>query len=331
MTDPAGNARRVTVTAQPNIALVKYWGKKDIASNTPAVGSLSVTLADLTTTTTVAPAAADRFRLNGAEEPAMAARTFAFADAMYAAFNTERPALAITTENSFPTAAGLASSASGFAALARAFDALAGWRLPLDTLAGWACRGSGSAPRSLVGGFARLDIGTGSEPVRLRALASPEDFPLQVLVAVTSRARKTVGSTAGMELTRTTSPFYKDWVRSHPADLDTTEAAVAARDFAALADVSEHSCLKMHAVMQAAQPGLIYWNAATLAALHEVRSLRAAGTPVFFTIDAGPQLKAICTPAVADQVRETLAAVPGVETVLETGLGDGAALKEPTA
>jgi diphosphomevalonate decarboxylase len=124
-----------------------------------------------------------------------------------------------------------------------------------------------------------------------------------------------------------TSPYYASWVQTHQADLDAGLAAVSARDFPGLAELSEHNCLKMHAVMMTTRPPLLYWSPATLACLHRIRALRASGVPVFFTVDAGPQVKAVCLPEAARQVSEDLAAVDGVVRVIQSPLGEGARLR----
>jgi diphosphomevalonate decarboxylase len=315
----------VTAVAHPNIALVKYWGKADAARNLPAVGSISITLDRLTTTTAVEPDASlevDRFELDGSPaSEAPAARVRSCLD-LVRKLRPDLPTVRVTSRNSFPTAAGLASSASGFAALVTAVNALVEPALGPAELAEIARRCSGSAPRSLVGGFAELalvDDGT-----RLETLRDPDEWPLEVVIAVTSSATKSVGSTEGMEHTRTTSPFYDAWVAASPDDLAAARAAIAERDFGALATVAEASCLAMHAVAMAARPGLVYVNGATVECLHRVRDLRRVGSPVFFTIDAGPQLKAICAPGGADDVAAALADVPGVVEILRCGLGAGA-------
>lgn len=308
--------------ARPNIALIKYWGKADARRNIPAVGSLSITLDELATTTTVAESGQDVFLLNGEAETAMATRCFAFIDRFWSG---DRPRLSVSSDNNFPTAAGLASSASGFAALTVALDAFFASGLPTERLAQIAGAGSGSAARSLYGGFVRLDAPTqADDDISLRPVAVPADFPLAVVIAITSEQRKKVGSTEAMQRTAQTSPYYSQWVAGQDADLDAAEAAVVARDFERLAELSEWSCLKMHAVMQAARPGLIYWNAATMACMQRIRELRDEGCRVFFTIDAGPQVKAVCSPGDAERVSHELAALEGVRRVLRTGLGAGA-------
>ena len=318
--------------AHPNIALVKYWGKRDAELNLPAAGSLSITLDTLHTRTRVSRRddEADRVVLNGGEDPAQTRRVSRFLDRLRALAKVPG-ALEVETENNFPTAAGLASSASGFAALTVAADAVLELDLDPASLSRYARMGSGSAARSLFGGFVEMHAGRqpdGGDAVA-EPLLGPRDWPLDVVVAITSRQTKAAGSTDAMERSRQTAPFYAAWVTSTEDDLAAARAAVRARDFERLADVAEHSCLKMHATMLATRPPLLYWNPATLAAIQAVRALRADGTPVFFTVDAGPQVKAICLPEASDRVREALETISGVEETVVVGLGEGAQLISP--
>jgi diphosphomevalonate decarboxylase len=320
-----------TAQAQPNIALVKYWGKRDTALNLPSTGSLSITLDALCTRTRVAFDATldhDELRLNGTAHPAALARASACLDLLRAQAGSAAHAR-IETDNNFPTGAGLASSASGFAALVLAASAALGLDLDRRALSILARRGSGSAARSLFGGFVTLAAGQREDGADAYAepLLDAAQWPLTVVVAVTSHEAKAVGSTAGMELGRRTSPFYAAWLAGADADLAAARAAVLAHDFAALAQVSESSCLKMHAVMLSSRPGLLYWNGATVDCLHRIRALREQhGLGVFFTVDAGPQVKAVCLPADAARVAAALGEIPGVASVLHSGLGAGAQL-----
>ncbi|THD05131.1 diphosphomevalonate decarboxylase [Rhodanobacter lindaniclasticus] len=320
-----------TAQAQPNIALVKYWGKRDTRLNLPVTGSLSITLDALWTRTRVefdALLRHDELRLNGAEDPATLARASACLDLLRRRAGTALRAR-IDTRNNFPTAAGLASSASGFAALVVAADAALGLGLDRRTLSMLARQGSGSAARSLFGGFVGMAAGQrddGADAVA-QPLLDAAAWPLAVVVAVTSDRRKHVGSGAGMERSRRTSPFYPAWLDSAAADLAAAQRAVQARDFAALAELSEHNCLKMHAVMQSSRPPLLYWNGATVDCMQRIRALREdAGEQVFFTVDAGAQVKAVCTPDAAPRVAAALAELSGVEQVLSSRLGEGARL-----
>jgi diphosphomevalonate decarboxylase len=317
---------QATARAGANIALVKYWGKRDTRLNLPAAGSLSITLAGLETVTrlTVDPElSADCLSLDGREQPSE--RVAAVLDLLRRR-SGQRGYCRVESRNNFPTGAGLASSASGFAALvvagARVFD----YDAPAAELSELARHGSGSAARSIFGGFVVMDPGAsadGSDAVA-RPLLAPGDWPLEVVVAVTDRAAKGIASRQGMNRTTETSPYHRAWVDSVPADLRGAEAAVAERDFEALAEVAEHSALKMHGSMLAARPGLVYWNPATVACIHRIRSLRAAGTGVFFTIDAGPQVKAVCRPDEAEAVADALRAIDGVSDVVRSPLGPGA-------
>lgn len=306
----------VTAHAHPNIALVKYWGKAPRPGNVPAAPSLSITLDTLTTTTTVRIAgSADVIYLN--DQPASDAKITACLDNLRRRFDI--PPLEIRTSNDFPTAAGLASSASGFAALVTAVDAACELGLSAAARSELARQASASAARSLFGGFVTLD-----EPDwQGRPLLDAETWPLEVVVAVTDEASKSVSSTEGMRASAA-SPYFPAWVESTRTDFAAAQAAVDQRDFAWLSEIAEHSCLKMHGLMLATRPGLIYWNPATLACLQRIRELRAAGVAVFFTVDAGPQVKAVCLPESRRQVAEALAGVSGVRSLLTTGLGRGA-------
>lgn len=318
--------QQATARAGANIALVKYWGKRDSALNLPAAGSISLTLSGLESRTTVTPdpsITADRLSLDGVESDN--SRVSGVLDLLRQMADTTIPCR-VETANNFPTGAGLASSASGFAALVVA--AAVAFRLDLTRrkMSELARMGSGSAARSIFGGFVEMDAGSrpdGSDAVA-HPLLNADDWPLEVVVAVTDAGGKAVGSRDGMNHTMQTSPFYPAWVDSVGHDLGVAREAIAARDFDALAVIAEHSALKMHASMLAARPGLMYWNPATLACLHAVRALRSEGAGVFFTIDAGPQVKAICLPGEGERVAEILRGQPGVNKVLLTGLGEGA-------
>lgn len=315
------------VRARANFALVKYWGKADAALNVPAVGSISITLDALWTETAIAfdPALErDVLTLDGETRERDRARVSKFLDIVRSLAGVETRAR-IESTNNFPTGAGLASSASGFAALAAAAAAALGLDLTPRELSILARRGSGSAARSIFGGFVEMHAGQASDGGDSFAepLLPAADWPLEVAIAITASGEKAVGSTSGMGRSAESSPYYPAWVATHPADMERARRAILARDFAALAEVAERSCLKMHAAALAADPPLVYWNGATVECIAAVQRLRAAGTPVFFTIDAGPQLKAVCEPGARRDVAAALAAVPGVVRVLESGLGPG--------
>ena len=319
---------QASAIAHPNVALIKYWGKRDTATNLPATGSLSLTLEGLQSRTVVrfdTALDADHVLVNGEPDSRAAGRTTQCLDRLRDIAGINMPAH-VSSENDFPTGAGLASSASGYAALVRAAAAALGIEGEEQQLANIARQGSGSAPRSLYDGIVLLENeGAG---IRCRSVAHPDDWPLAVVVAVTSRAPKSVGSTEGMERSRLTSPYYQGWIDTHGADIREALSAVEARDFERLAAVSELSCLKMHALAMSAEPALVYWSSATMNAMQTVRDLRGRGTPAFFTIDAGPQLKAVCEPKDVPAVHEALEATNGVIDVIDCRLGYGARVAE---
>lgn len=326
-TDLSGELRAAS-QAQPNIALIKYWGKRDAALNLPVVGSISITLESLWTRTDVrfVPGQKhDRVSLNGRSDEAESKRITACLNLLRARAGVDYGA-DVASRNNFPTAAGLASSASGFAALVHAGTRALGLNLNLTEQSELARRCSGSAARSLFGGYvewAHGKLADGTDSVA-EPLLDASAWPLRVAVAITSTAAKQVGSTEGMRRTAETSPYQSAWIDTQEADLSVARDAIRSRDFDALARISEYSCLKMHALALAAQPGLLYWNGATVECMHRVRVLRQQGVPVFFTVDAGPQLKAVCAPSAIEQVKAALRDVPGVLEVLDTDLGEGA-------
>ncbi len=315
---------QATAIAQPNIALIKYWGKRDLGRNLPAVGSISITLSALHTTIAVdldAGLRNDVLLISGVADVERLTRISACLDSV---IGEQRPAARITSECNFPIAAGLASSASAFAAATVAAAAAAGLSLPTIELARLAGLASGSAARSLYGGFTELS--NAGDVIDLTVLRDEQSWPLQVVVAITETAAKATGSTAAMEISRQTSPFYESWIETQEEDLAKARAAIRERDFAALAGVAEHNCLKMHSLMWASRPPMMYWNSATLHCLQTVRKLQDEGRQVFFTIDAGPQVKAVCVADDAAAVRDALAATPGVRKIMSTDLGPAARL-----
>ena len=313
--------------AQPNIALIKYWGKRDVDRNLPAVDSLSVTLDSLWTRMSLefdGQLQRDALEVNGAAAPAMLQRVSHCLDLVA---GTDRAFARVESTSNFPIAAGLASSASAFAALVVAADDAAGSGHCKSALARLAGAASGSAARSLFAGF--VELTAGDTQIEVCSILDCASWPLEIIVAVTAEGPKPVGSTEAMIRSARTSPFYSSWLEQQAADLQIARDAVQQNDFAKLAAVAEHNCLKMHSVMWGSRPPIVYWNQATIACMETIRALQADGHGVFFTIDAGPQLKAVCLPEAGDVVRAALDQTSGVLKTLHSGLGQGARLLEP--
>lgn len=311
--------------AHANIALAKYWGKADVAANLPAVPSVSMTLDAMSTETVVCfdPSLdADVLELNGVAAPAKALkRASLLLDRVRAEANLKHAAKVVSANN-FPTASGLASSASGFAALAIAARAAAGLPRDVERESSLARQSSASAARSVYGGYVALDLGS----LAARRIASADSFPLELTVAVISEGPKGVGSTDGMEHTRTTSPYYQAWVDHAPQHAANIERAISSADFDALGPLVEQSALLMHASMFGANPAIVYFQPATLAVLDRVRRLRVEGIGAYCTMDAGPHVKVISRPEHALAVRAALQQTEGVLRTLSCKLGPDASV-----
>jgi diphosphomevalonate decarboxylase len=315
--------------AHSNIALAKYWGKANLAANLPAVPSLSMTLQALRTRTSVRfdPALkSDRLLLDGAEQAGRElSRVAGLLDGVRAQLGAQSGAhlyAEVISHNDFPTASGLASSASGFAALALAARAAAGLDCSLPQVSEVARAASASAARSVFGGYVVLEsAGHAALP-----FLPGEHFPLVMLVTVLTQHPKAVSSTQAMQLTAQSSPYYPAWVAHAPAVFSEVKSALQRRDIEALGEAMEHSALAMHATMMAAQPGIIYLQPQTLRVMNQVRELRGQGLAAYFTMDAGPHVKVLTLPDHAKRLQHELEQMPDVVRVIPSGPGPNAAL-----
>jgi len=326
---PAPITDPVTAVAHANIALIKYWGKRSAEKNLPAVGSVSLTLDALKTKTSVRflpDGEKDQLILDGRVAGVEQARKVSqFTDLMA---GSNRPPVFIESYNNFPTGAGLASSASGFAALAKALNKACSLDLDDQTLSAFARQGSGSAARSIFGGFAEMKLGSNNsgDGDYAHQLYDENYWDIRLLVAVVSQAPKKIGSTEGMNRTAQTSPFYNAWIESSPNDIRNIKSALAERDFQKLGELSEHSAMKMHGLAISAHPSILYWQAGTMESIRKVWGLRKRGIPAYITMDAGSQVKVITLPEHCSIIKEALTELPGVTDVIEAKPGPGAHL-----
>jgi len=303
-------------SARANIALAKYWGKSDLEHNVPAVPSVSLTLDQLVTETEVCfveRLESDVVMLDA--RPATARevhRAVAMLDRVRRIAGLRCKAT-VTTSNHFPTAAGLASSASGFAALAAAATRAAGLELEPQALSVLARESSASAARSIFGGFVELPGGKpGQRSLAAHQIAPEHHWDVCLVVALTAAGPKSVSSSDAMERSRRTSPYYRAWVEHAPHWATTIKDAIRDRDLAALGSAMEHSTFSFHSCAMTAEPRILYWNPATVAALRTVTGLRERGVSAWSTMDAGPHVKVLCEAADASRVQEALHQTPGV-------------------
>ncbi|MBI4392872.1 MAG: diphosphomevalonate decarboxylase [Euryarchaeota archaeon] len=287
-----------TAVAGANIALLKYWGRTDAKLNLPANGSVSLTLDNLLTRTTVEfdPASkGDSLTLDGkAQTGEVLARVTRFLD--HVRKRTGRSdAARVASVNAFPAGAGLASSASAFAALAAAsFDA-AGTKVSAKELSTFARLGSGSASRSVFGGYVEWLPGARHEDSYARQIAAPGHLALHDVACIFSGEKKKVGSLEGHELADR-SPIHGTRLKWVNDALPRMKEAILTKDLGSIGDLAERDALFMHSVMMTSDPSVLYWTGETVRGIRDVRSWRDEGIPVWFTIDAGPNLH-LLTPA----------------------------------
>ena len=279
-----------TVRAHTNIALIKYWGKANQSLRLPLMSSLSMTLDQFYTDTKVSVSPKNQFWLNGVEQSGLSyQRVFSFLKLLQEKFDVKGN-LKVESVNHVPTAAGLASSSSAFAALAGAFCVHYGINLSAVELSRLARLGSGSASRSIFGGFAIWQKGTDSESSYAYALDEKPQMDLQLLVVELNKNPKELSSTQGMKQAQT-SPFFRPWLERNQAELAQMVAAIKANDFSKLGSLAELNACEMHAVNLTAQTGFTYFEPATIKAIKLVADLRRLGIECYFTIDAGPNIK----------------------------------------
>ncbi|MGB5367566.1 MAG: diphosphomevalonate decarboxylase [Polyangiales bacterium] len=312
----SGPTMEASARACANIALAKYWGKADVKRNIPAVPSISLTLDQLVTETRVRfdpSLSSDLVRLDGRRATkAEADRVVAMLDRVRREARL-RAGAQVSSHNHFPTAAGLASSASGFAALAASASAAAGIRFNARRLSALARASSASAARSIYGGFVELPAGSqGDTELAARPIAPPGHWNLRLVVALTDPGKKKVGSTEGMERSRNTSPYYEAWLEQAPKWSRKIKRAIKERDLDTLGEAMERSTLAFHCCAITSAPPIFYWAPATLSALATVRGLRERGVSVWATMDAGPHVKALCGAGDASRVRQALDRTQGV-------------------
>ncbi|MFQ5944764.1 MAG: diphosphomevalonate decarboxylase [Anaerolineae bacterium] len=319
-----------TAVAGANIALIKYWGNRDEALRLPMNGSIALTLDRLTTITTVSfdgDLERDVIHLDGVEPHHEAnARVVAHLDRIRRLAGQERGARVISRSN-FPSGAGLAASASGFAALTLAATSALGLDLEERELTSLARLGSGSAARSMLGGFVEWVAGSRHEDSYAYQLAPPDHWALCDCVAVVGETRKPVGSADGHRLAAT-SPLHAARVRQAEADIEPMRRAIQARDLPELGSLMERDALSMHGVMMTSDPSLLYWMPGTVAVMAAVRRWRAEGPGAWFTIDAGPNVHVFVSEDEADEAAGRLRRIEGVRRVIQARPGERARLSD---
>ena len=304
-----------TAVAHSNIALIKYWGKLQKPGNFTAVPSLSLTLDAFRTRTRVIfgpQFERDVFELNGKN---ISDRSLQRVTGLLEAVRIQSgiPCFAkVTSTNNFPTASGLASSASGFAALALAASKAARLNLAPKAVSSLARSCSASAARSVYGGWAELLAGAESA----EQFDVGQDWDVVLIVVITDSGEKLISSTEGMNRSTATSPFYASWLETAPKIFQRACGALRRRSLDEFGQCMEESTWMMHATMLTAVPAVVYLAPATIAIINEIRSRRSAKTPAYFTTDAGPHVKVLTHARHASEVTDWLRRVPGVSDIV---------------
>ncbi|HLR59993.1 MAG TPA: diphosphomevalonate decarboxylase [Pseudogracilibacillus sp.] len=320
---------KATAKAHTNIALIKYWGKRNDALILPTNNSLSVTLDGFYTQTTVEfdkKLIQDEFTLDGERVTGEAfKRVTEYLDLIRTYGDMKDLYARVNSTNAVPTAAGFASSASGFAALAAAATKAANLNISDVELSKLTRQGSGSACRSIYGGFVEWEKGDKEDGTDSYAkeIAPQAHWDIRVAAVVLNETEKDISSREGMKRTVDTSEFYDGWLSGIPADLTEIKAGIQAKDFDGVGAVSEANCLKMHATTLGAKPPFTYWTDATMRVMQTVQNLRKKGVPAYFTIDAGPNVKVLYRPVDEVKVEKTLREIEGVSNVILSRVGAG--------
>lgn len=315
-----------TAVAHPNIAFIKYWGNRDDQLRIPLNSSISMNLSGLETLTTIVfekKMESDMLILNGkpVSDPELQ-RVSSFLDHIRQ-LSGKSIFAHIDSTNNFPTGAGIASSAAAFAALALAASRAIGLELNERQLSTLARRGSGSAARSIPGGFVEWHAGIKDDDSFAESIAPPDHWDLVDCIAVVQTTHKSVGSSQGHVLSAT-SPLQPARIVDSPRRLDICRKALLERDYQAFAEIVEQDSNLMHAVMMTSRPPLFYWEPASIEIMKYVTSWRKENIEACYTLDAGPNVHVICTSKFADLVKSRLEALPVVHQVLTARAGGSA-------
>jgi diphosphomevalonate decarboxylase len=316
--------QEATARAHPNIAFIKYWGNRDDSLRLPANSSISMNLDGLYTETTVRwDTPVDSLFLNGKEETGKALeRVSLHLDRIRQRLGINSGAH-VESGNNFPTGAGIASSASAFAALTLAATTAANANLSERELSTIARLGSGSASRSIPSGFVEWYAADKHESSYAQTVAAPEHWDLVDVIAVVSAEHKATTSQAGHP-TAKTSDLQEARVAGAQKRLDTVRQAILERNFPTFAEIVEMDSNLMHAVMMTSRPALFYWQPSSLSIMEAVRSARTDGISVCYTLDAGPNVHCICVRKDAETVREILKNISGVLDIRLASVGGSA-------
>ncbi len=304
---------KATAKAPANIAFIKFWGKKDSKLNIPFSNTLSVSLDNVFTITTVEFSKEfkkDSIEIDGEKKLAEQDRLMNHLDNIRKVAKTDLKAR-VVSKNNFPNSSGLASSASGFAALSLAGTTALGLNLSEKELSALARLGSGSAARSIPGGFVEWNQGTSHKSSYAHTIFPADHWDLSAIIVMITSEKKDVSTTKGHGIT-TTSPFFKLRIKNLPARVAKMKKAIKERDIISFGEILEEECLEFVTMSLTANPYIIYWEPATIRIMKECKKLRDQGLTPYFTMDAGPQPVIYCLKKDAKKISDKLSKTEGV-------------------
>ena len=322
---------KATVTAPANIAFIKYWGTRDEQQTLPFNPSLSMTLRECVTRTTVEHLedGEDDEVLQPGQGGGLVAAPASFTQRIEKHLERLRSwagvggSFRVATQNSFPMGAGLASSASGFAALTLAVVEALGRKPESRELATLArLSGSGSAARSVLGGYVRWPAGEGDDEGHAVAVAPADHWDLRDAIAILQDAPKRVSSREGHRRAPS-SPYFEARLKLLPERFQRARAAIESRSFEELAPVVEEEAIDLHLIAMSSRPPIFYWEPSTLRVLAKVRRMRESGLQVCATMDAGANVHVICSARDEPRAAAALETMPEVRSVIRDGVGQG--------
>lgn len=314
---------KITARAHTNIALVKYWGKENEELIIPANSSLSLTLDEFYTDTSVhfdESLSSDEVTLNG--KVIEDEKITKFMDIIRKKANINAFAR-IESTNHVPTSAGLASSASAYAALAAAGSKAYGLNLSQKGLSRLARRGSGSATRSIFGGFAAWNKGTDDESSYGYSIEDPVKMDINMIAIILDNQPKKISSRKGMKISIKTSPYYQSWIKQTTADFQIIEEAIKENDFTTLGKTAELNAMRMHSLTLSSDPSYLYINADSLKVINMVKELRENDVECYYTMDAGPNVKIICQSDKISAITDKLSDKFSNDQIKVSGPGEG--------
>lgn len=316
----------ITARAHTNIALVKYWGKKDQELIIPQTDSLSLTLNEFYADTGVefdSELKSDHIQIDGQRVTGHAASKVTTFLNLVRQLSGQSNYAHVVSVNHVPMSAGLASSASAFAALATAASKAAGMNLNRRELSRLARRGSGSATRSIFGGLVEWHRGHDDATSFAEPIMENVDFGIEMMAILIDTKEKKISSRFGMQSSVETSPYYPAWRKVVAQDMTAMKAAIQAQDISRIGAIAEENALRMHALTLSADPGFTYFDGQTIQAIEAINDLRSQGISCYYTMDAGPNVKVIYDQKDRKKIYQFLGRIFGSERLVVSQPGPG--------